>query len=142
MSRLVFVDTWGWLALGHRADSHHEAVKEVFRTRQAQPPLLHTSDFVLDELITLLFRRETHEEASRFLDGLLADQVAGRLLIHRVTGERFLAALGLRRRFHDKPFISFTDLTSMSIMNELGIREVLTEDEHFLHVGMGFQRIP
>ena len=51
MSRLVFVDTWGWLALGHRADAHHEAVKEVFRTRQAEPALLHTSDYVLDELI-------------------------------------------------------------------------------------------
>ena len=142
MSRLVFVDTWGWLALGHRADAHHEAVKEVFRTRQAVPALLHTSDYVLDELITLLFRRESHEVASRFLDGLLADQVAGRLLIHRVTGERFLAALGLRRRFHDKPLISFTDLSSMSIMIELGIREVLTGDEHFPHVGMGFQPIP
>ncbi|HEU0010911.1 MAG TPA: PIN domain-containing protein [Verrucomicrobiae bacterium] len=142
MSRLVFVDTWGWLALGHRADANHEAVKEVFRTRQVAPALLHTSDYVLDELITLLFRRETHEEASTFLDGLLADQVAGRLLIHRVTGERFLAALGLRRRFHDKPLISFTDLTSMSIMTELDIREVLSGDEHFLHVGMGFQRIP
>ena len=73
---------------------------------------------------------------------MLADQIAGRLLIHRVTGERFLSALDLRRRFHDKPLISFTDLTSMSIMTELGIRAVLTEDEHFLHVGMGFQRIP
>ena len=30
----------------------------------------------------------------------------------------------------------------MSIMTELGISDVLTGDEHFLHVGMGFQPIP
>ena len=101
MSRPLFVDTWGWLALGHRRDPHHRRVKELFQTRQAAPPLLHTTDYVLDELLTLLFRRESHEESFLFLDGLLADQVAGRLLVHRVTGERFLAALNLRRRFHD-----------------------------------------
>ena len=142
MSRPIFVDTWGWLALGHRRDAHHAAVEEIFRTRLAVPQGVHTSDYVLDELFTLLFRRESHAEAMRFVDGLMADQVAGRVMIHRVSAERFFTALGLRRRFQDKPLISFTDLTTMGIMAELGIQEVLTEDEHFLHVGMGFQRIP
>jgi len=142
VSRPVFVDTWGWLALGHRRDAHHEAVKEIFRTRLPVAQGVHTSDYVLDELITLLFRRESHEEAMRFVDGVVADQVAGRVVIHRVTAERFSAALELRRQFQDKPLISFTDLSSMAIMKELGIEDVLTEDEHFLHVGMDFRRIP
>ena len=117
-------------------------MEEIFRTRLAVPQGVHTSDYVLNELFTLLFRRESHAEAMRFVDGLMADQVAGRVMIHRVSAERFFTALGLRRRFQDKPLISFTDLTTMGIMAELGIQEVLTEDEHFLHVGMGFQRIP
>ncbi len=142
MSRPIFVDTWGWLALGHRRDAHHAAVEEVFRARLPIPQCVHTSDYVLDELITLLFRRESYEEAMRFVDGIVADQVAGRVMIHRVSAERFFAAIDLRRRFQDKPLISFTDLTTMAIMAELGIAEVLTEDEHFLHVGMGFQRVP
>jgi len=29
----------------------------------------------------------------------------------------------------------------MAIMEEKGIKNVLTEDEHFMQVGMGFQRV-
>ena len=101
-----------------------------------------TSDYVLDELITLLFRRESYDEAVRFLDGLLADSARGTLQIQRLTTERFQAALELRKRFRDKPDISFTDLTTMAVMRELQIIAVVTEDNHFLHVGMGFQRLP
>ena len=38
--------------------------------------------------------------------------------------------------------ISFTDLTSMVIMQERGIKRILTEDDHFLHIGMGLQKVP
>lgn len=30
----------------------------------------------------------------------------------------------------------------MVIMKELDISQVLTQDEHFIHVGMGFTRVP
>lgn len=103
---------------------------------------VHTSGYILDELITLLFRRESYEESVRFLDALFMDSARGALQIQRVTAERFRAALELRKRFRDKPDISFTDLRTMAIMRELEIESVLTEDSHFLHVGMGFQRLP
>jgi hypothetical protein len=47
-----------------------------------------------------------------------------------------------RKRFQDKPLISFTDLTSMATMPERGITRVLTENDHCLQVGMGFQKVP
>ncbi|HED03407.1 MAG TPA: PIN domain-containing protein [Candidatus Fraserbacteria bacterium] len=62
--------------------------------------------------------------------------------VERVTADRFSAAWELRKRFQDKPLISFTDLLSMVLMKEQGIRQVLTEDEHFIQVGMGFSRVP
>jgi uncharacterized protein len=138
----IFVDTWGWLAYGHRRDAHHAEVKELVEGCVLQRTPVHTSDYVLDELITLLFRRESYEEAVRFLDGLLADSTQGSLQIQRLTTERFQAALELRKRFRDKPDISFTDLTMMVIMREQHITAVVTEDNHFLHVGMGFRRLP
>jgi len=138
----IFVDTWGWLAYGHRRDAHHQEVKELVETCVSYRTPVHTSDYVLDELITLLFRRESYEEAVRFLDALLADSARGALQIQRLTTERFQAALELRKRFQDKPDISFTDLTTMVILRELRIMAVVTEDSHFLHVGMGFQRLP
>jgi predicted nucleic acid-binding protein len=66
----------------------------------------------------------------------------GRLAIERVTSERFTAAWELRKRFQDKPKISFTDLTSMVIMQDRNIKKVLTDDDHFTHVGMGLQKVP
>ncbi len=28
--RTIFVDTWGWLALGHRRDNYHQQVKNLY----------------------------------------------------------------------------------------------------------------
>jgi predicted nucleic acid-binding protein len=134
----VFVDTWGWMALGHRREPRHMEVKRVYRELCRSGIPLYTSDYVLDELITLLFRREVFEEAVRFVEGILAAAVLGQLRIERVTADRFSAAWELRKRFDDKPTISFTDLTSMAIMHERGIHQVLTDDDHFVQVGMGF----
>jgi hypothetical protein len=25
----IFIDTWGWVALGNRSEKHHEEVKEI-----------------------------------------------------------------------------------------------------------------
>jgi predicted nucleic acid-binding protein len=136
------VDTWGWLALGHRRDLHHGTVKQLYKDlRDGQTPI-YTSDYVLDETITLLFRREPFQEATRFMEGVIAAAAKGHVSIERVTSQRFLAAWELRTKFQDKPMISFTDLTSMAIMEEHNIQQVLTEDDHFLQIGMGFIQVP
>jgi predicted nucleic acid-binding protein len=58
----VFVDTWGWCALGHRADRQHRAALEFYRRlRQGSSPAF-TSDYLLDEVITL--RASTHRRCA------------------------------------------------------------------------------
>jgi uncharacterized protein len=138
----VFVDTWGWIALGHRRDSRHAEVKKFFEELRQQRVAIFTSDYVFDEVITLLFRREHCLEAIRFMEGLLAAASIGHLIVERITSDRFTATWRLRNQLQDKPRISFTDLTSMVIMRELNITCVLTEDDHFCQVGMGFQKVP
>lgn len=142
MPKAVFIDTWGWLALGHRRDALHQEVRAFYEALQKEGSLCYTTDYVLDETITLLFRREVFEEAIRFMEGIFQSAAERRLIIERVTSERFSSAWKLRKQFQDKPKISFTDLTSMAIMEEKGIKSVLTEDEDFLQVGMGFQKAP
>jgi predicted nucleic acid-binding protein len=66
----------------------------------------------------------------------------GYVQVERVTPERFEKAKVLRLKYQDKPRISFTDLTSMVLMRELGVKDIITEDEHFEHVGMDFQLVP
>lgn len=138
----VFVDTWGWMALGHRRDPRHSDVKAFYQGLRDQRVAVYTSDYVLDEVITLLFRRESFSEAISFAEGIFAAAALGHLFVERVTSDRFASAWELRKRFHDKPRVSFTDLTSMAIMHERGISQVLTEDEHFILVGMGFCKVP
>lgn len=60
----------------------------------------------------------------------------------RVTPERFERAWKLRVRYRDKTKISFTDLTSFVVMQELRIRHVLTADAHFAKVHLGFHILP
>ncbi len=138
----VFVDTWGWMALGHRRDPSHPEMRRFYQELRDQRVPVYTSDYVLDEIITLLFRHEVFSEAVRFAEGLFAAAGLGHVRVERVTSDRFGAAWELRKRFQDKPRISFTDLTSMVIMQERGIPLVVTEDEHFFQVGMGFSKVP
>lgn len=66
----VFVDTWGWLALGHAKDPWHNEVVSLFKKVKDEEKSFYTSDYILDELITLLFRREHYEEAVRFINSI------------------------------------------------------------------------
>src|SRR5439155_17194481 len=62
----VWVDTWAWLAAGYRGDAHHLRVDAYWKQLQAAGTRFYTSDYVLDELINLLFRRETYATAVCF----------------------------------------------------------------------------
>jgi uncharacterized protein len=135
----LFVDTWGWLALADRGEREHAQVVSFYAERTRRTGLIVTSDYVLDEVFTMMFSRLEFGMASRFADSLLRSPF---ITIERITPERFQKAWELRLKFSDKPRISFTDLTSMAAMNELGISEVLTADKHFDQVGMNFRLLP
>lgn len=138
----IFIDTWGWVALGNRSDKHHEDVKETYKDFHNRRMKVYTSDYVLDELMTLLFRREKFSQAVRFTESVFSSAKLGQVIIERITTERFGDAWKLRKKYQDKPGISFTDLTSMVVMREKGIIDVLTDDDHFLQVGLGFTKLP
>jgi predicted nucleic acid-binding protein len=101
-----------------------------------------TTDYVLDETFTLVFRRLPFAKAKRFLTAIGRGQQDGSLEIQRIDAERFSRASALRLRLRDKPLISFTDLTTMVVMQELHLTRVVTADAHFRHVGMGFDALP
>jgi predicted nucleic acid-binding protein len=138
----VFIDTWGWVALGHQKDNRNQEIVSLYKDWLRRGAVIYTSDFVLDETVTLLFRREIFEEAIQFMEGIFLAAEGGRITVERVTSNRFASAWNLRKRFNDKPLISFTDLTTMAIMKELKIKEIITDDKHFLQIGMGFGILP
>jgi predicted nucleic acid-binding protein len=138
----LFVDTWGWLALANDRDPGFADVSAIRAGAAGQPGAWVTTDYVLDETMTRLFAATPFAQARRFVDGLFEASREGLLDIEQVTPERFRRAWRLRLRYHDKPRISFTDLTSFVVMRELGLRRALTGDAHFEQVGLGFVRLP
>ena len=138
----LFVDTWGWLVLANDRDPAFGRVSHVRADAAGQRGEWVTTDYVLDETMTRLFAVAPFDEARRFSEGIFEASRRGLLDIEHVTPERFSAAWRLRIRYHDKPRISFTDLTSFVVMRELGLHDVLTGDAHFEQVGMGFVRLP
>jgi uncharacterized protein len=138
----LFIDIWGWLTLRDRREARHAEVERFYRNFRRRRGIAYTSDYVLDETITLLFRRLAFEVATASFDAIQQAITQGYLRLEWIGPARFDKAVELRHRFDDKPRISFTDLTSMVVMAECGLTEILTEDDHFLHVGMGFQKVP
>jgi predicted nucleic acid-binding protein len=138
----LFIDTWGWLTLRDRRETRHRQVVDYYHDLRRLRGIVYTSDYVLDETITLLFRRLPFDIARESLEHIQEAVTQGYLRLELVTPDRFAESVGLRLRFQDKPRISFTDLTSMVIMSRCQIDNVLTEDDHFHQVGMGFKKVP
>jgi hypothetical protein len=128
----VFIDTGGWMACADRADPAHAACAAARDATLEAGRLLMTTDFVVDETLTLI----------RFRLGLAAanvwwQQIDGstRLRWERVTSDRFERARTLFLQYRDKD-LSFTDCTSIAVMRELKVKTVLTTDRHFHQVGL------
>ncbi len=119
----VFVDTGAWFAYFVRHDSDHAAAVQWIKTNRL--PLL-TTDFVLDELVTLLKLRESHPVAVAAGNTLLHKGVAR---VERVSEEDFAQAWEVSQQYDDKDW-SFTDCTSKVVMERLGITHAFAFDTH------------
>jgi len=137
----LFVDTWGWLTLYDKHEAKHRDVVNFYEHFRSQGGHLYTTDYVLDETLTLLFNRLPFSQAQEAMNILEQAVEKGYLDLEWITPERFARTKVLRLKFQDKPRISFTDLSSMVVMEELGILMILTGDAHFTHVGMRFQTV-
>ena len=142
MDRYVFVDTWAWIALSNRKDRHHEVAKREYEEIKAAGYRMVTSDYVLDEVITALFRNVAFGSAVQFVESLFAAIESNKIRLEKITKERFEAAWSLRKKYRDKPDISFTDLTSFVLMQELRVNKVFTGDTHFEEINLGFEILP
>jgi len=138
----LFIDTWGWINIFNRQESHHKQVSRYYQEVRSKQGIILTSDYVLDEVYTLLFKRLPVTLAQNALTTISTAVESGYLNLIWISPERFESAKSLRLKFQDKPSISFTDLTSMAVMKELRIKHILTGDKHFTHVGLELELVP
>lgn len=124
----VFVVTGAWFAYFVRRDPDHNLARDWVSTNES--PLV-TSDYILDELFTLLKIRESHVVAVAAGKVLIEERVCQ---IIKITPEDFTRAWAIFLQFSDKGW-SFTDCTSKVIMERLNIRTAFSFDEHFEQFG-------
>jgi uncharacterized protein len=127
----VFVDTGGWMACADRSDPAHVACTAARDATLESGRLLITTDFVVEETLTLIRFRLGLAAANtwwRQIDG------SARLRWERVENDRFERARNFFFQYRDKD-LSFTDCTSFAVMRELRLTTVITTDRHFRQVG-------
>ena len=124
----VFVDTGAWFAYFVRRDPDHNLARKWVSNNDS--PLI-TSDYILDELFTLLKLRESYAVAVAAGKILIEEKICQ---IIKVNPDDFARAWNVFVQFSDKGW-SFTDCTSKVIMERLNITVAFSFDEHFDQFG-------
>ena len=134
---MIFVDTSAWYAAEVEDDINHEKARAfLVQLAQGKHGVAITSDYVLDETLTLLRSRRGLPDAITFVDKIKKSKS---VRVFWVNEDLFDKALCIFRKRSDAMW-SFTDCTSFALMSELSITEAFTFDGHFEQVG--FQKLP
>jgi len=135
----LFVDTSAFVALEDEDDKKHKIAlnyREKIRREETPFRALYTSNYILDEMFTLLRLKLSHQAAVAFGENLRRSKI---LRILRVSPTIEENAWKIFKKFSDKDF-SFTDCTSFALMEHEAISTAFTFDEHFRQYG--FQTVP
>lgn len=128
---MVFVDTGAFFAIENERDRHHAAALDVRDELMAGGERLVTSDYILDEVYTLIRMRVGHGAAVDFGESLRASRF---FRTEPVMTADLEAAWRIFKRYDDKPF-SFTDCTSFALMERLKLKAAFTFDRNYREYG-------
>ena len=127
----IFVDTGAWVSIAMKRDKHHENAVQLLRNFQKDSVSLITSDYILDEVLTLVRKHSTHENARNIGVTILKSPV---VRLERITESVWEKAWKIFQRYKDKMW-SFTDCTSLALMDQLRIQHAFTFDADFRQYG-------
>lgn len=129
MADKLFIDTSALYAYYDKSDSAHLKVAAFL---DASEDIFYTSNFVLDELITLLrYRNFAIEQISSFIDALWLEKFCALLYLSPDIQRK---AWKMMVKYKDHK-LSFTDCTSFALMREHAIKKACTVDAHFKVAG-------
>jgi predicted nucleic acid-binding protein len=125
---MIFVDTSAWYASVVPTDPNHAAAAAWLKRNQLP---LFTTDYVIDEILTLLKMRGQSQRAFALGEQFFT---SGRFLIYYLTEADVKATWQTFRRFQDKDW-SFTDCASKIVMEKLVVTTAFAFDHHFRQFG-------
>ena len=125
---MVFVDTSAWFAAVVPSDPNHPLAANWLDTNS---DVLITSDYILDETLTLLRARGERQRAKllgkKFFEASIAE-------IYFLTEEDIRQAWAIFEQYDDKGW-SFTDCSSKAVIDEMNISQAFAFDHHFRQFG-------
>lgn len=125
---MIFVDTSGWFASIVPSDRDHEIAKNWFLQNGER---LFTTDYVVDETLTLFKSRDERTRALQIAEDLFSGELAE---IFYLSEDDILQTWNIFQKFSDKDW-SFTDCSSKFICEKLGITHTFSFDKHFRQFG-------
>jgi predicted nucleic acid-binding protein len=128
---VIFVDTGAFVARHLARDQYHAMAADGWSQLARRGWRCLTTNYVLDETITLLARRAGARFAADRARAIFGSE---RLTIFRPTVDDELVAIELLEKFDDKD-LSFTDCISFVTMRARGVRRAFTFDRHFREAG-------
>lgn len=130
---MIFVDTSAWYAIEVEDDVNHEAAcKFLSNIACGKHGVSITTDYVLDEALTLLRSRRDLTSATAFIDKIRRSKS---VRVFWIDEGLFEKALAIFQKSELKTW-SFTDCTSFALMRELSVSEAFTFDRHFREAGL------
>jgi predicted nucleic acid-binding protein len=125
---MIFIDTGIWYAANVAEDPAHAAARTLLLSASAE---LVTTDYVVDELLTLMTMRRHRDIAVRVGEGFWTEQTCR---LAWTTRRDIDTAWMVFCRSSDKAW-SFTDCVSYAVMQRLGLKEAFSLDAHFHQFG-------
>jgi uncharacterized protein len=133
VSSSLFVDTSGWASLFINTQPFYLQADQCFRLALQQQRSIVTTNYVITELVALLSSplRIPRPRIFEIVDAIKTVHYVGIIHIDDVTDN---TAWELCKNRPDKAW-SLVDCTSFISMQQLGIQEALTTDQHFEQAG-------
>lgn len=129
----IVIDTGVFYAVQNERAANHDTTKNalsnVFSGGFGQ---LYTTDYVYDEALTLVrSRTNSFREASTVGNRILGKNgYPGTIELINVSKELFDKSVAVFERYHDHK-LSFTDASTIALVEELGLDAVLAFDDDF-----------
>ena len=124
----VLIDTGAFMAYRNTKDVHHEKADRLLRRAlKGEFSTIYTTDYIYDESLTLAVVRTGNKEIATDISNVISSPRIEMIIIDESILEQ---ATTLFFKFFDKR-ISFTDATTMAIMQRDGIDKIITFDAHF-----------
>ncbi len=134
----IFIDTSAWVELTLSQEKYFKPVSSYFIKELKGGSSFFTSDYVLDEAWTRLITHQSFSSTKALREKTKEAERQRQLAIIYIDEILFEESWRLFAKYSDHK-LSFTDATSVAIIQQLKLDEILTLNRGFAKIGLTVQ---